>query len=322
MGEDGKPQYLISVIKRRTDRKRSEQPSRTWRTTTRSPICPTAPLSTSAARTIDLAAVAKDQFACCAWISTASRTSTTCSATPSATRCCARSACACRRPAKAPSWRASVRRICRHHATGRSRRRRGAGDGSPRARQRHPRRGSRAAHRVTVGVAVYPQDGADGSTLVPMRRRIVSRQVGGARLDPLLRSGDGQTVARQAAPCSRTAPGDLARRARPALPAADADRRQDDRFRGAVPGITRRTLVPPGVFIRGGGKRQHRCHRRMDPAHPPAREAAAWPNPLHIASNLSRVQFQHGDLVGMVHRVLLETGLRPAAGAGKSPRAC
>jgi EAL domain-containing protein (putative c-di-GMP-specific phosphodiesterase class I) len=41
------------------------------------------------------------------------------------------------------------------------------------------------------------------------------------------------------------------------------------------------------------------------------REAASWPNPLQIAINLSPVQFRHGDLAGLVHTVLLETGLAP-----------
>lgn len=41
------------------------------------------------------------------------------------------------------------------------------------------------------------------------------------------------------------------------------------------------------------------------------REAASWPNPLQIAINLSPVQFRHGDLAGLVHSVLLETGLAP-----------
>jgi diguanylate cyclase (GGDEF)-like protein/PAS domain S-box-containing protein len=39
------------------------------------------------------------------------------------------------------------------------------------------------------------------------------------------------------------------------------------------------------------------------------REAASWPRPLQIAVNLSPVQFQHGDLVRLVHAILLETGL-------------
>jgi diguanylate cyclase (GGDEF)-like protein/PAS domain S-box-containing protein len=41
------------------------------------------------------------------------------------------------------------------------------------------------------------------------------------------------------------------------------------------------------------------------------REAASWSHPLQIAVNLSPVQFRHGDLPGLVHSVLLETGLAP-----------
>jgi diguanylate cyclase (GGDEF)-like protein len=41
------------------------------------------------------------------------------------------------------------------------------------------------------------------------------------------------------------------------------------------------------------------------------RQAAAWDRPLQIAINLSPVQFRHGDLPTLVHSVLLETGLAP-----------
>jgi diguanylate cyclase (GGDEF)-like protein/PAS domain S-box-containing protein len=41
------------------------------------------------------------------------------------------------------------------------------------------------------------------------------------------------------------------------------------------------------------------------------REAAGWARPLQIAVNLSPIQFRHGDLPGLVHTVLLETGLAP-----------
>jgi diguanylate cyclase (GGDEF)-like protein/PAS domain S-box-containing protein len=41
------------------------------------------------------------------------------------------------------------------------------------------------------------------------------------------------------------------------------------------------------------------------------REAASWSTPLQIAVNLSPAQFMHGDLVGLVHSILLETGLAP-----------
>ena len=42
------------------------------------------------------------------------------------------------------------------------------------------------------------------------------------------------------------------------------------------------------------------------------REAASWPNPKQISVNLSPVQFVHGDLVGLVHSILQETGLEPS----------
>jgi diguanylate cyclase (GGDEF)-like protein/PAS domain S-box-containing protein len=42
------------------------------------------------------------------------------------------------------------------------------------------------------------------------------------------------------------------------------------------------------------------------------REAASWPRQLHIAINLSPVQFRRGDLAKLVHEILLETGLPPA----------
>jgi diguanylate cyclase (GGDEF)-like protein/PAS domain S-box-containing protein len=41
------------------------------------------------------------------------------------------------------------------------------------------------------------------------------------------------------------------------------------------------------------------------------REAASWPMPLQIAVNLSPAQFMHGDVVSLVHAILLETGLSP-----------
>jgi EAL domain-containing protein (putative c-di-GMP-specific phosphodiesterase class I) len=41
------------------------------------------------------------------------------------------------------------------------------------------------------------------------------------------------------------------------------------------------------------------------------REAASWPNPVQVAVNLSPVQFRQGDLPGLVHSILVETGLAP-----------
>jgi diguanylate cyclase (GGDEF)-like protein/PAS domain S-box-containing protein len=41
------------------------------------------------------------------------------------------------------------------------------------------------------------------------------------------------------------------------------------------------------------------------------REAASWPRPLQVAVNLSPIQFQAGDLERSIHQILLETGLAP-----------
>jgi len=42
------------------------------------------------------------------------------------------------------------------------------------------------------------------------------------------------------------------------------------------------------------------------------REAASWKSEVLLAVNLSPAQFRHGDLPGLVHTVLLETGLSPS----------
>jgi len=42
------------------------------------------------------------------------------------------------------------------------------------------------------------------------------------------------------------------------------------------------------------------------------REAASWPKPLTVAVNVSPLQFRTGDLPGMVHSILLESGLAPS----------
>ncbi|MDP4005649.1 EAL domain-containing protein [Methylobacterium sp. NEAU K] len=41
------------------------------------------------------------------------------------------------------------------------------------------------------------------------------------------------------------------------------------------------------------------------------REAASWPNPLNVAVNVSAVQIHSAHFVGLVHEILLQTGLAP-----------
>jgi diguanylate cyclase (GGDEF)-like protein/PAS domain S-box-containing protein len=42
------------------------------------------------------------------------------------------------------------------------------------------------------------------------------------------------------------------------------------------------------------------------------REAATWANSFKVSVNISPKQFRHGDLPSLVHSILIETGLRPA----------
>ena len=42
------------------------------------------------------------------------------------------------------------------------------------------------------------------------------------------------------------------------------------------------------------------------------REAASWPEPLNVSVNISPVQFHHSNLPQLVHSILLETGLAPS----------
>ena len=51
------------------------------------------------------------------------------------------------------------------------------------------------------------------------------------------------------------------------------------------------------------------------------REAASWTAPMQIGINLSPAQFRHGDLAGLVHSILLETGLRRDGSSSRSPKA-
>ena len=68
-------------------------------------------------------------------------------------------------------------------------------------------------------------------------------------------------------------------------------------------------LVPPSTFIPIAEESRLIVQIGEWALREVCREAAAWPRCLGVAVNLSPVQFQHGDLPGLVHSILLETGL-------------
>jgi EAL domain-containing protein (putative c-di-GMP-specific phosphodiesterase class I) len=73
-----------------------------------------------------------------------------------------------------------------------------------------------------------------------------------------------------------------------------------------------RGLVPPAAFIPLAEESGFIISIGEWILREACREAASWPRSLQVAVNLSPIQFRHGDLVGLVHSVLLETGLSPS----------
>jgi diguanylate cyclase (GGDEF)-like protein/PAS domain S-box-containing protein len=166
---------------------------------------------------------------------------------------------------------------------------------------------------LTIGVGIYPQDGSDAATLVANTDAALFRAKSEIRgsirffemsMDKQLR----EKRALQQDLRSAMAREELALHYQPQA-----------HINGDITGFEallrwhhpRYGLVAPSTFVPlaeesglilalGEWILRTACH-----------EAAAWPRPLHIAINLSPVQFQHGDLPRLVHQVLLETGLAP-----------
>jgi diguanylate cyclase (GGDEF)-like protein len=70
-----------------------------------------------------------------------------------------------------------------------------------------------------------------------------------------------------------------------------------------------RGLVAPGIFIPLTEENGLIVTMGEWILHAACREAASWPNKLHISVNLSPVQFRNDDIVRLVHETLIETGL-------------
>jgi len=166
---------------------------------------------------------------------------------------------------------------------------------------------------LSIGVAIYPADGADAATLLANADAALYRAKADGRGAIRLFEADMDRQLRE-----RRA---LQHELRAALendelvlhyqPQASIDGRIEGlealvRWRHPTRG-----LIAPAIFIPAAEEsgliiamgewvlRQACC------------EAASWPKQLQIAVNLSPVQFRHGDLPGLVHAVLLETGLAP-----------
>ena len=167
---------------------------------------------------------------------------------------------------------------------------------------------------LSIGVAIFPVDGADSATLVSNADAALYRAKAEGRgtfrffeagMDQKLR----ERRALQQELRSAIERGELALHYQPQA-----------RISGEIIGFEalvrwhhpQHGIIPPNTFIplaEESGLIVEMGEWIMREA---CREAAAWPTPLQIAVNLSPVQFHHGDLPGLVHTVLLETGLPPS----------
>lgn len=174
--------------------------------------------------------------------------------------------------------------------------------------------GNRLRIGLSIGIAIYPNDGADSATLLGNADAALYRAKAEGRgairffeadMDMRLR----QRRALQHELRTAVANGELIVHYQPQA-------RMDGEITG-FEALVRwqhptRGLVLPGTFVPLAEESGMIISIGEWILREVCREAASWPRPLQVAVNLSPVQFQHGDLPGMVHTVLLETGLKPA----------
>ena len=164
---------------------------------------------------------------------------------------------------------------------------------------------------LTIGVALYPQDGADAGALVANANAALYRAK--AELRGTVRFFD-RSMDKQLRD-QRALQQDL-------LSAIARDElrlyyQPQARIDGEIIGFEalarwqhpRHGMVPPSTFIALAEESGSILALGEWVLRAACREAASWPKPLTIAINLSPVQFRDADLPKLVHEVLLETGL-------------
>lgn len=173
--------------------------------------------------------------------------------------------------------------------------------------------GHRIRTGVSIGIAVFPNDGSDPLTLVGNADAALYRAKAEGRgtvrfFEPEMDRRLREKHALQQDLHVAVSGGQLLLHYQPRA-----------RIAGEVVGFEalvrwqhpKRGLVPPAVFIPLTEESGAIISIGEWILREACREAASWPQSLTIAVNLSPVQFLHGDLPSLVHTILLETGLAP-----------
>ena len=166
---------------------------------------------------------------------------------------------------------------------------------------------------LSIGVAIFPTDGADSAAVLANAGAALDRakEEGRGAIHFFAAAMDLELRERRALQHdlqSAIARGELALYYQPQarvdgeIVGFEALARWQHPTRGAV---------PPGTFIPLAEESGLIVPMSEWILRAACREAAAWPRNLQIAVNLSPVHFRRGDLAGLVHAVLLETGLSP-----------
>jgi diguanylate cyclase (GGDEF)-like protein/PAS domain S-box-containing protein len=166
---------------------------------------------------------------------------------------------------------------------------------------------------LSIGIAMFPNDGADATALIANADAALYRakQEGRGTSRYFTAAMDQQLRARRA--LERDLEGAIGRGELfvDYQPLARAD--------GAIVGFEAlarwrhpvRGLVSPGEFIPIAEESGLIIEIGEWVLHEACREAASWPHPLRIAVNVSAIQFRRGNLQRTVHSILLETALAP-----------
>ena len=167
---------------------------------------------------------------------------------------------------------------------------------------------------ISIGVAVFPDDGHDATTLLANADAALSRAKAEGRGVARFFKSDTDKRLRERQSVRRDLSSALERDELVMFYQPQAE------MTGAIIGFEallrwrhpRRGWVLPSAFIPVAEESRLIIPIGEWALRDACREAASWPRQLSVAVNLSPVQFQHGgDLPNLVRTVLLETGLAP-----------
>jgi diguanylate cyclase (GGDEF)-like protein/PAS domain S-box-containing protein len=167
---------------------------------------------------------------------------------------------------------------------------------------------------LTIGGAVYPRDGTDAKTLMVNADTALYRAKADMRgsvlfFEPEMSARLGERLAMQGDLRSAVARGELLLHYQPQVQMTGQTIGFEALVRWQCP---TRGMVSPGTFIPIAEESGLIVPVGEWVLREACREAASWPQPLTVAVNVSPVQFHNGDLPSLVHSILLETGLAAA----------